>query len=94
MSSTATVAEALKKSVVFEFHKAPLKKVLAHFATRTKETFLVDPAALKAGTPTLTTTVSGSDSGAPLEKDLDTLLAPAGLTYVVREEAVVITRRP
>jgi thiol-disulfide isomerase/thioredoxin len=92
--SNARVTEALKKSVVFEFHKAPLKKVLAHFATRTKETFLVDPAALKAGMPTLTTTVSGSDSGAPLEKDLDTLLAPAGLTYVVREEAVVITRRP
>jgi hypothetical protein len=44
--------------------------------------------------PTLATTVSGSDSGAPLEKALDSLLAPAGLTYVVREEAVVISRRP
>ena len=94
VKANARVAEALKKSVVFEFHKAPLKKVFVHFAARTKETFLVDPSALKAGSPTLATTVSGSDSGSPLEKDLDALLAPAGLTYVVREEAVVITRRP
>jgi len=92
--ANARVGAMLKKSVPFDFHKDPLKKVLAHLATETKETFLVDPSALKAGVPTLDTTVSGSDSGAPLEKALDSLLAPAGLTYVVREEAVVITRRP
>ena len=92
--ATARVARALKSSVTFEFHKAPLKKVFAHLAARTKETFLVDPSALKAGVPTLATSVSGNDSGAPLEKALDALLAPAGLTFVVREEAVVITRRP
>jgi len=92
--TNARVGAALKASVPFDFHKEPLKKVLAHLAAETKETFLVDPSALKAGMPTLATTVSGSDSGAPLEKALDSLLAPAGLTYVVRDEAVVITRRP
>ena len=92
--ANARVAAALKTSVPFGFHKDPLKKVLAHLAAETKETFLVDPSALKAGVATLATTVSGNDSGAPLEKALDSLLAPAGLTYVVREEAVVITRRP
>jgi len=92
--ANARVAAALKTSVPFDFHEATLKKVLAHLAAKTKETFLVDPSALKAGVPTLATTVSGSDSGAPLEKALDSLFAPAGLTYVVREEAVLITRRP
>ena len=92
--ANARVAAALKTSVPFDFRKAPLKKVLAHLAARTKETFLVDPSDAKAGVPTLATTVSGNDSGASLEKALDALLAPAGLTYVVREEAVVITRRP
>jgi thiol-disulfide isomerase/thioredoxin len=91
--ATARVAAALKTSVPFDFHKEPLKKVLARLAEQTKETFLVDPSALKSGVATLATTVSGSDSGAPLEKALDALLAPAGLTYVVRDEAVVITSR-
>ena len=66
--ANARVAAALKTSVPFDFHKAPLKKVLAHLAAQTKETFLVDPSALKAGVPTLATTVSGSDSGAPWKR--------------------------
>ena len=69
--ANARVAAALKTSVPFDFHKDPLKKVFAHLAAQTKETFLVDPSALKAGVPTLATTVSGSDSGGALEKALD-----------------------
>ena len=62
--ANARVAAALKTSVPFDFQKAPLKKVLAQLGAETKETFLVDPSALRAGVPTLATTVSGNDSGA------------------------------
>ncbi|WP_422929156.1 redoxin domain-containing protein [Singulisphaera sp. PoT] len=92
--SNARVADALKASVPFDFREAPLKKVIAHLVAQTKETFLVAPSALKEGVATLATTVTGGDAGEPLGKALESLLAPAGLAYVVRDEAVVITKRP
>jgi hypothetical protein len=38
--------------------------------------------------------VSGSNTDLPLAIALKKLLAPVGMTYVVRDEAVVLTRTP
>ena len=57
-------------------------------------TFVLDPVARRAGTIKPEMTVSGSNDKEPLATALKILLAPVGMTYVVRDEAIVLTRTP
>jgi thiol-disulfide isomerase/thioredoxin len=88
------VAKALEKPVPFDFHGEPLKKVMAFLQEKTHESFVLDPIARHAGTVKREMTVSGSNDKQPLSIALKALLAPAGMTYVIRDEAVVLTRTP
>jgi hypothetical protein len=86
------VAKALETRVQFDFRGESLQKVVAYFHERTDESFVLDPIARRAGTVKTEMTVTGSSKTEPLGTALKKLLAPLGMTYVVRDEAVVLTR--
>ncbi len=88
------VEKSLENSVPFDFHDEPLKKVLAFLGEKTHESFVLDPIARHAGTVMPGMTVSGSNTNLPLSAALKKVLAPLGMTYVVRDESVVLTRTP
>jgi thiol-disulfide isomerase/thioredoxin len=94
-ADNARVAETLKTPVAFDFHDEPMKRVIAFLEDKTSETFLIDPAVRgKAGRADPGATVTARSAGERLDVALEKLLAPLGMTYVVRDEAVVLTRRP
>jgi len=88
------VAKALATPVPFDFRGESLKKVVAYFGEKTQESFVLDPIARHAGSVRPEMTVTGSSDKEPLASALKKLLAPVGMTYVVRDEAVVLTRTP
>jgi thiol-disulfide isomerase/thioredoxin len=89
----ALVAAALKKKVTLEFHGESLKQAIAVLETKSgDETFLLDPAARLSGALSPETKLNGSVVDEPLVSALTRLLAPLGLTYVVRDECVILTK--
>ena len=84
----------LKQSVPFDFHAEPLKNVVALLAQKTGERFVLDPIARKAGTIAPTAVVTGRSRGQPLGLALNQLLEPLGMTCIVRDEAIVLTKGP
>jgi hypothetical protein len=84
----------LKQSVPFDFNAEPLKNVVALLAQKTGERFVLDPIARKAGTVAPTAVVTGRSRGQPLGLALKQLLAPLGMTCIVRDEAIVLTKCP
>ena len=88
------VSKTLEKPVAFDFHDVPLKKVMAFLQEKTHESLVLDPIARQAGQVKLEMTVSGSNDKEPLASALKGLLAPMGMTFVVRDEVVVLTRTP
>jgi thiol-disulfide isomerase/thioredoxin len=90
-AENALVEEALKQKITFAFHGESLKQVIAALETKTDETFLLDPAARLAGAVNPDKTVTASAVDEPVSSALSRLLAPLGMTYVVRDEAVVLT---
>jgi hypothetical protein len=88
------IEKALEQPVSFDFHGEPLKKVVLVLDEKTHESFVLDPIAHHAGTIKPEITVSGSSDKEPLSFALKKLLAAVGLTYVVRDEAIVLTRTP
>jgi hypothetical protein len=87
------VEGVLRKPIRFSFQDTPLKDVLANLEKQAQETFLLDPAGRRDGALKLDSKVTGAGDG-PLNEALTRLLEPLGMTYVVREEAVVITKKP
>ena len=90
----ARVTEKLAETIPFDFHDEPLNKVVEFFQTKTKESFVLDPIARHEGLLKPTTTITGANAHQPLAVALDKLLEPAGMTYVVRDEVVVLTKKP
>jgi len=89
----ALVADALKKKVTLEFHGESLKQAIAVLEAKSQdETFLLDPAARMASAISPSVQLNGSVKGEPLGSALTRLLAPLGLTYVVRDECVILTK--
>ena len=88
-AENALVTEALQKKVTFVFKDAPLKQVIATLESLTSETFLVDPACRLAGTIDPDKTISGSAENEDLSSTLTRMLSPMGLTFEVRNEAVI-----
>lgn len=81
----------LDNPVTFDFHNTPLSAVTAKLEALTGESFLVDPIARRAGNIDLKTPVTGSSKEVALRKTLTNLLQPAGLTYRVSCELILIT---
>jgi thiol-disulfide isomerase/thioredoxin len=88
------VAEAMKGKVTFDFRGESLKQVVAALEAKTKESFVLDPVGRRSGAIKPETPVTGSAVDEPLSSALNRLLAPLGMTYVVRNEAVVLTTAP
>jgi thiol-disulfide isomerase/thioredoxin len=88
------VREALKEKVTFDFQGEPLKQVVAALEAKSSESFVLDPIARRSGAIKPETTATGSAVDEPLSSALTRLLAPLGMTYVVRDEAVVLTTAP
>jgi thiol-disulfide isomerase/thioredoxin len=88
------IAKTLEKPLRFHFHGVPLKKVVAFLRENTHENFVLDPIARHSGTVKPEMTLSGSNDKEHLATALKALLAPLGITYVVRDETVVLTRTP
>ncbi|HVC97378.1 MAG TPA: TlpA disulfide reductase family protein [Pirellulales bacterium] len=93
IKENALVGEALKQKVTLDFQGESLKQVIAKLETATGESFVVDPACNKSGTIDRDIRVTGSAADEPLSSALTRLLAPLGLTFVVRNEAIVLTSR-
>ena len=92
-ADNALVAEALKAKVTFDFRGESLKRVVAALEAKTNESFLLDPAARRSGAIKPETTATGTAVDEPLSSALVRLLAPLGMRYVVRDEAVVLDDR-
>jgi thiol-disulfide isomerase/thioredoxin len=90
----ARIEETLGHQVSFDFKNATLAQVAAHFEGTTQENFVLDPVGRKAGVIDPEATVTGSANDIPLRQALVELLKPLGLVPIVKDEVVVITRRP
>lgn len=80
-----------KKS--FDLQQQSLADVAQYFEQAIGENFVLDPAARRAGSLDPMTKVTGSAKDVPLREGLHKLLDPVGLTFVVRDEVVVITAK-
>jgi thiol-disulfide isomerase/thioredoxin len=87
----ARVAEALKQKVTFEFRGDSLANVVEALETKTGESFVLDPVARRRGVIKADATATGTAADLPLGAALARLLEPLGMTWVVRDEAVVLT---
>ncbi len=81
----------LRENTAFEFEAQPISAVAAYLEKKTDENFILDPAARQAGKLDPNTKVSGADRGKPLGEALTAMLRPLNLTYVIRDELVVLT---
>jgi thiol-disulfide isomerase/thioredoxin len=93
-ADNAFVTEALKGKITFDFRGESLKQVVAALEAKTNESFALDPVARRSGAIKPETLATGSAVDEPLSSALLRLLAPLGMTYVVRDEAVVLTTAP
>jgi len=78
----------------FDLQDKTLAEVAQHLEEATQENFVLDPAARRKGLLDPATKVSGSSKDVPLREGLQKLLDPVGLTFVVRDEVVVLTPKP
>jgi hypothetical protein len=90
-----TCAEHINKDVLdkpldFEVKDKTLAEIAKYFEAKTQENFVLDPAARRAGTLDPKAKLSGSSKDVPLRDGLKKLLDPMKLTFVVRDEVVVI----
>jgi thiol-disulfide isomerase/thioredoxin len=87
----ARIAEALKQRVTFEFRGESLANVVEVLETKTGESFVLDPVARRRGAIKADVTATGTAADEPLGAALARLLEPLGMTWVVRDEAIVLT---
>ena len=90
----AAIAETLKEKVTFDFRDESLEKVVEALSEKTGESFVLDPVGRRSGAIKPEATLTGSAVDEPLDIALKRLLAPLKMTYVVRDEAVVLTPAP
>jgi serine/threonine protein kinase len=75
----------------FDLEPQSLTDAAQYFEKVTKEHFILDPAARRAGLLDPMMKVNGTATDMPLRHGIKKLLDPLGLTIVVRDEVVVIT---
>ncbi len=84
----------LGDNVEFDFKEATLADIVKQLERTTGESFILDPAARHADRLNPGTKLSGADAGRPLGEALKELLRPAQLTYLIRDELVLLTPLP
>jgi thiol-disulfide isomerase/thioredoxin len=89
-AENAFVAAALTKKVTLEFQGDSLNQVVAVLESKTGESFVLDPVCRKLGVINPDQVVKGSVIDEPLSVALDRLLAPLGISYAVKNEAVAV----
>jgi hypothetical protein len=87
------IEKTLDRKVSFDFQKKTLAEIAQHFEQQTQENFVLEPAARRAGLLDPKTVVSGSAKDVPLREALEKLLSPVGVSFVVRDEVVVLTAK-
>ncbi len=90
----ALVSEALEGKVTFDFRGEPLNQVMSVLEQKTRESFVLDPAARRRGAVSPKTPVTGSSNDESLSSFLARLLAPLEMRYVIRDGVVVVTAGP
>lgn len=93
-TENARIEEALQQAVSFDFRDEALKRVVAILGEKTRESFVLDPSARRGRSLNPETKLTGKCENERLDDALSRMLAPLGLTYKVREEAVVLTVIP
>jgi thiol-disulfide isomerase/thioredoxin len=88
------IAERLDEKMTFDLKEMTLTDMAEFFEEKTTENFVLDPVARKAGKLDPAAQVSGAATDLPLREGLQKLLDPLGLTFVVRDEVVVILPGP
>lgn len=83
-------ADVLDKPLDFDIKEKTLAEIAKYFETATNENFVLDPAARRSKAIDPDAKVTGSSKGVPLREGLKKLLDPMKLTFVVRDEVVVI----
>lgn len=84
------IEDVLGQKVSVSFAATPLSEACEILEHRSNETFVLDPAARRAGRLDPKTPVAGSARDVPLRDALRQILDPIGLTFAVRGEVVVI----
>ena len=92
IAENARLVKTFEKLVSFNFQAYPLKHLVKFLEDKTGETFVLDRSAPKAGTVSPAAVVSGKSLAQPLSVGLPKLLKPLGMTYVVRDEVIVLTK--
>jgi hypothetical protein len=82
--------DVLDKPLDFDVKDKSMAELAKFFETKTGENFVLDPAARMAGLIDPKAKLSGSSQGVPLREGLQKLLDPMKLTFVVRDEVVII----
>ena len=93
MVENELVSEVLGQKVTLDFQDESLRQVIAKLEAATGESFVVDPVCRRSGTIDRGIRITGAAVDEPLSSTLTRLLAPLGLKYVVRNEAIVLTTR-
>lgn len=84
--------QVLDQKVSYEPKGSALTKLIAFCEEKTAETFLLDPAGRLSGAIDPDAKVEGKVTDVPMRQALEQLLKPLGLTAVVKDEAVVVTK--
>jgi hypothetical protein len=92
-ADNAFVAEVLKTKVTFDFRNESLKRIAASLMATTGESFALDPVARQSGSLRPEAVATGSAIDEPLGCALKRLLDPLNVTYVVRDETILLTPR-
>jgi hypothetical protein len=90
----ALVAQSLQRKVTFDFRGESLARIMTVLERETRESFVLDPVARRSGALKREMIATGSSVDEPLSSALKRLLAPLGMKYVVRDEAIIFTTAP
>jgi hypothetical protein len=87
------IQKTLDRKVSFYFQKKSLEAIAQYFEQQAQENFVLEPAARRAGLLDPKTEVTGSAKDIPLREALEKLLGPVGVSFVVRDEVIVLTAK-
>jgi hypothetical protein len=88
------IEKMLDSKIQFEFKDKPLSEVAQFFENKTQENFVLSPSDRRASLIDPKMLVTGSAKDQPLREALKKLLDPSGVTFIIRDEVVVLTAKP
>jgi hypothetical protein len=90
-AAEAHILRSLDTSVSFDFHEQPLQEVVEYFSSLTNLEIQMDIKALEDASIGADTPVTGALSSVTLRSALRSLLGALDLTYVIKNEVLLIT---